>query len=64
MHFQVPQLGDIEEGVEDSGIREIDFRRLDLPLADVFVPRLKLGDNQRRSQHIEIVPDGRVRDTE
>ena len=64
MIFEVPHAGDIKKRVENPAIREIDLGRLDLPLADVLVPWLKLGDNQRRSERIEIVPDGRVRDAE
>jgi len=61
MTIQRMQIRDIQQTVQNARVTEIDLRRLDLALSDIFMPRLKLAHHIGPGEQIEIVTDSFVR---
>ncbi len=56
-------VGDLEEAVEQPGVPQVHLRGLDLPLADVLVPRLQLPDHERPGEDVEVGAHRLVRES-
>jgi hypothetical protein len=54
--FQVGLGWQIEQGVQQAAIGNVDRRGFDLMFSNVGKPGRELPNHQRRGQHIEIVP--------
>src|SRR6185503_14679306 len=52
---------DVEEGMEDAAVAQIDLRGFDLTLADVLVPGLEHAHQERLREEVEVVAHGHVR---
>ena len=46
--LEISARSDVEEGVEQTCIRDVDFGRLDLSLPDIFEPGLELPNDKGR----------------
>ena len=59
---EAPKEEEVEpKAGEEPRVSEVYFRRLDLTLANVFVPRLQLPNHEGSAENIEIGPHGLVR---
>src|SRR5659263_101697 len=59
----LPRL-DLQQGVKQATVGEIDLRRFHLPLAQVLMPRRKLAHNEGCSQEIQVSANRRLTDPE
>src|SRR6266498_671919 len=49
-----------EQAVQQPGVAQVNLRRLDLPLSQIFVPRLKLPHKERVCKNVQMPLDGCV----
>jgi hypothetical protein len=55
------KVGKIEQGMQQTRISKVYLRCLDLALAEIFMPRLKLPDHKSSGQNVKIGAHGFIR---
>ena len=61
--FDIFEITQVQECVEQPAVGQIHLRRFDLPFAEVFVPRLQLANHERGCQDVNITSNGGVSHT-